>query len=254
MDSPKYFFVLGAPDHEMQEIARVCESKGFAYGHALINGRIVHSHQAYAATSVQGLVPSGSTVVFVECVVLGLRPDVIIDHHHPGDPGYGKPPQDYLQGSSLGQFLALIGDTPSPEQLVIAAADHCLAAAYAGRCPGVEPETLRQWREKTRSAARRLPQDELQRQVLSAIEVLKAAPVIELAGHPVAWVEEPPAEVSEASARIGIAYAYIQHEDDGRIKAGIRSAPPPVVSEWMDRCGLRSLYGDPQRGFAGGYF
>lgn len=249
-----YFFVLGAPDHEMQEIARVCRERGLAHGHALIEGRIVHSHQAYDATGVRGVIPSGYHIVFVECAVMGLYPDVVIDHHKPGDPGYGKTPEQYLEGSSLGQFLELVGMEPTQRQRVIAAADHCLTAAYAERCPGVTREELQAFRQETRSMARRIPEHELLRQVNEAVSVLMQAPKIMLAGHSVAWIEEPPAEVSEASARLGLPYAYVRQENDGRIKAGIRSAPAPVVEEWMDKCGLQSLYGDPQRGFAGGYF
>lgn len=35
---------------------------------------------------------------------------------------------------------------------MIAAADHCLAAAYRGECPGVDPDHLMAWRVKTRAA------------------------------------------------------------------------------------------------------
>lgn len=249
-----YLFVLGAPDHEMQEIERVCKEMGLAYGYATQHGSIVHTHQAYQATGVTRLVPPDVDIVLVECHVLGLRAKVVIDHHQPGDPGYGKSPEQFFEGSSLGQFLSLLGLEPTQRQRVIAAADHCLTAAYQGRCPGVTPEELQAFREESRSRARGLSRDALVQQIEDAMAALRVAPRIRLADTDVAWLEEPPAEVSEASARMAMPYIYLREQDDGRVKAGIRSAPAVVVQEWLERCGLNSTYGDPQRGFAGGYF
>lgn len=250
----KLFFVLGAPDHEMREIERVVTAAGHACAYATVAGKVVHSYEAYRATGIDGLVPSGHEVVFVECAVMGLRRDHVVDHHRPGDPGYGCPPAQFLEGSSLGQVLALLGLTPTSEQLVIAAADHCLSAAYRGQCPGVSPQELQRWREQTRSTARGLPAEELRKQIDEAQQLLERAPRVKLADTEVAWVEDPPPEVSEASARSGVAYMFLRREHDGRMKAGIRSAPAPLVAHWLQHCGLRDLYGDPQRGFAGGYF
>src|SRR5690606_35947049 len=115
----------------------------------------------------------------------GSYPEIIrIDHHRPGDPGYGRSPEEFLPASSIGQVWASLlrlrndgwdsplysgtgsvywndrrwyGDTPYgqvdvPEALLlVAAADHCLAAAYRGECPGVDPDKLMQWRVETRA-------------------------------------------------------------------------------------------------------
>lgn len=254
-NKPPIFFVLGAPDHEMKEIERVCVQQGYGFAYATVLGSPVHSYDAYDATGVTQLVPRGSEVVLVECKVRGLRFVDVVDHHQPGDPGYGFEPQNYFEGSSLGQFLRMLGMEPTEEQRIIAAADHCLAAAYQGRCPGVDPEKLKEWREHTRSIARGLSRPELQRQIRLAEEALRKAPVVDLGGHPVAFFDKDlPPEVSEASARLGLAYMYIKRQDDGRIKAGIRSGPPEVIDYWLRNCGLVNTYGDPQRGFAGGYF
>lgn len=249
-----YFFVLGAPDHEMQEIARVCKERDLKHSFATIGGHIVHSHDAYNATGVNGVIPADSHLIFVECSVMGLTPDTIVDHHHPGDPGFGVPPEQYLEGSSIGQFLRFLGLKPTPQQLVIAAADHCLTSAYSGRCPGVSPTDLAAWRLSSRCKARGLSEVELSRQIDCAKQLLVSAQQITLAGEQVAFLTEPPIEVSEASARMGMPYMYIRRQDARLTKAGIRSAPAHVVQAWMDNCGLQNLYGDPQRGFAGGYF
>jgi len=249
-----YFFVLGAPDHEMQEIARVCKEQGIAFGFATLDGSTVHAHEAYDAHGVLALLPIDAHVVFVECRVLGLRCDDVIDHHNPGDPGFGKTPSEFYQGSSLGQFLSMVGLKPTQRQRVIAACDHCLSAAYQGRCPGVSPEEVQSFREETRSRARGLSVSELREQIEQAAQRLKNAPKIPVDGVEVPWLEGPElVEASEASARLGLPYMYARKQEDGRIKSGIRSAPSRLVEYWMTHCGLKQVYGDPQRGFAGGY-
>src|SRR5690606_15369025 len=70
------------------------------------------------------------------------EPVTRIDHHNPGDPGYEMPPERYLEGASLGQTLGLLEVEPTPTQRLLAAADHCLTAAYQERCPGVDPREL----------------------------------------------------------------------------------------------------------------
>jgi hypothetical protein len=252
----KYFFVLGARDPEMVEITRVLDSQGIGYTFATLAGLPVRSSEAYRSTGVQGLVPKDAHLVFVECSVMGLIPDDLCDHHNPGDPGYGRPPEQYLQGSSLGQVLTLLGLEPTPEQKIIAAADHCLRHAYEGACPGIDPKELAAWRERSRAEVRGIPVEELQDRIVRAMKDLKEAPRIQIAGEDVAWfpaTASMPEEVPEASARLGIPFCYVRREG-GRAKSGIMSAGENVIRTWMKDCGLKDVYGDPARGFAGGYW
>jgi hypothetical protein len=249
------FFVLGAPDHEMQEIARICEAQNIPFGFAIKENRhIVHTHEAYHAVGVSCLIPKDAYIVTVECAVRGLPVNEVVDHHQQGDPGYGKEPAEYLEGSSLGQVLKLLNLTPTPQQRIIAAADHCLMFAYQGLCPGVSPEALCAWREESRALSRGVTKDLLRTQIQAAMRAIEEAPKIVLANETVAWFEEPPLEIAEASARTAQPYTFMKKQDDGRVKAGIRSAPFHVVKAWLELCGLRNTYGDPARGFAGGYF
>jgi hypothetical protein len=250
----KKYFILGAPDPEMVTIEGLLKAHGVRYGYATLRGRVVQAHEAYRADGTTTLIPSGSEIVVVECSVLGLHPVHYIDHHREGDPGFGLPPDQYLEGSSLGQFLAYMGIPPTQEHRVIAAADHCLTHAYHGRCPGVDVQELKLWRTRNRATARGLAEEELSRQIAAATEYLQSVPRIKLAGVDVAFVDEIRPEIAEASAREGIPYTYVKKEPDGRRKAGILSAPPEAIQEWMDTCQLQNIYGDPQRGFAGGYF
>ncbi|MDR5728945.1 MAG: hypothetical protein RB191_16135 [Terriglobia bacterium] len=273
----KYFFILGARDPEMIEVERVLEEMnvpytvatvpkrevvhgededGRPYTYTAIRQRRVHSRNAYRAIAVRGLIPRGYRLVFVECAVTGLLADEVCDHHNEGDPGYGIPPERYLEGSSLGQVLALLGLEATPQQRIIAAADHCLRHAYEGKCPGVTPEALAAWRESDRANAREISVEEMRARIELGKQALLAAPRICVGGESVAWFphgEEMPDEVAEASARLGIPFCYAEKRPGNRGKAGIMSAPPAVVEAWMRQCQLQDIYGCPQRGFAGGY-
>jgi hypothetical protein len=251
-----YFFVLGARDPETVEITRAAQAQGLKCTHATLHGIAVRSSEAYSATGVQGLLPSGGDRVFVECSVMGLVADHQCDHHNEGDPGFGMPPERFMEGSSLGQVLSLLGIEATPEQRVIAAADHCLMHAYQGKCPGIDPEVLADWRERNRAGVRRITVEELRSRIGRAMEVLKAARRITIRGTDVAFFPptvELPEETPEASARLAIPFCYVRKQGRKR-KAGIMSATPDVIGAWMRDCGLTNVYGDPARGFAGGYF
>ncbi len=236
--------VLGAEDPEMNAIEALLRSAGVPVAYAATmelaspgaagsdspadrEPRRVIPSTAYQSDTL--LYPPGSEgtlvgfwpsrIVTVECSAVettwadpawwGRRGDplplVVIDHHRPGDPGFGRPPAEFLPASSVGQVIAWLareaesplyprymmaarmpweerpydpttsgppfepGDVLRflegrvggrclewhiavsemmhlriPAGLVLtAAADHCLAAAYAGQCPGVEPADLR---------------------------------------------------------------------------------------------------------------
>lgn len=268
-----YHFVLGANDPEMQEIKNVLTQQGLPYSQATIRAplyrrdaeagdapvraatqsRLVRAFDAYRADSMNSYFDANAELVFVECAVHGLR-GRIVDHHSEGDPGYGLGPERYLEGSSLGQVLALLELDATPEQRIIAAADHCLAHAYAGRCPGVDPTELGRWRVRSRAQQQGIEESELEARIREAEIALRSAPRVNLGGEPVAWFETAPVEVSEASGRTGIGFTYLRRERDGRMKAGIMGSAAPAIREWMDKCELNDVYGDPQRGYAGGYF
>jgi hypothetical protein len=206
-------WILGAPDPEMAAIEVLLREAGQAVLYAADQtGRRVIPSTAYEAVGVVGDLPSGE-IVLVECggpALDALRVVARCDHHRPGDPGYGRGPEDFLAASSVGQVIVALGAAgrlpaewpgetreeaarrlgcdpwistgaalapgeiwfrpgPKPYWVVgcradgrypharyvwgpgegvgalrvpdhiclTAAADHCLAAAYAGRCPGV---------------------------------------------------------------------------------------------------------------------
>lgn len=312
-------YLLGAPDPEMALIERLLDQPGERRAYALSEGRRVHPASTYEADGSDPKLPAGTPVVLVECdgpVAEGLRVVARCDHHCHGDPGYGVPPEMFLEASAIGQVfrrltrsdwgrceydyrpgaggwglayrVSLCSCCPPregfrlvPEEIVLAAAaDHCLAAAYQGRCPGVHPDRLMRWRAETRAAHQRRRVREVLADIERARAALRAAPRTLIAGVEVAdmrpgagaacgahrrrcpgdrdgcWGDVP--ELPEAAARDGV--PFIASPKPAPVEVGqgrkvvVQAAPPEVVQAVLDGAlDLDCVYGDPQRGFAGGY-
>lgn len=371
-----YLWVLGADDPEMSAIEKLLQNCGENYVYATVNGARVHPGNAYKADNVSA--ESYDHIVLVECQCREYHlPFTIIDHHRPGDPGYGKSPEDFLSASSIGQVISLLVqleripylpnwsrmcqctagkvgelrlhhwlqpetdyedgsfEAPTyvqptwtvgfkdvttkwvrfiaiPFNLVLAAAaDHCLGAAYQGKCPGIDPEILMAWRIKTKAKHQNRPDvccvcghtsatldterenlggegpcgdfhqwmdgvTQIENEVAYARQRLRIAvtryidPASGL-GLPFAdspdWEEivldyadfrglDPIPELPEAAAREGIPFLATVKDRDGREKVVLQVAGPELVKRFMDGSlvpGLVDVYGDPARGFAGGY-
>lgn len=269
-------FILGASDPEMTEIEAVVTAAGHRVAYAMANGTRVHPGNAYKAN---GLYDGGNDhVVRVECggadaTVMrpainegeddyghGLNECVRIDHHFPGDPGFGRPPAEYMEASSLGQVLVLLGLEPTDRQRMVAAADHCLGAAYRGECPGVGPDALMVRRASERAAFQGRNFGEVISDIIAAIEALTVAPRIDLGGGVrVADMRqpEPISELMEAGTRTGTAYICGPlPSPDGRLKYTVSGEAATIrtfLAGGAAALGLVDTYGDPARGFAGGY-
>lgn len=246
-------YVLGAADPEMEEIESVLKQQGLVYFYALKDGSRVKSETAYQADSISGYLPKNAQVVLIECFI--SLPGIIdcIDHHRPGDPGYGAIPSNFLEGSSLGQLLTALQMTPTKEQLLIAAADHCPTQAYMGLCPGVDIEDLKRWRTASRAKRRGMSPLEMEEAILFGKSVLENAEKIEFNGKTFPWLQSRDNEVCEASARFNIPFMYMENAHSAKFKSGIMGADPDTIQKWMQECGLTRVYGDPIRGYAGGY-
>jgi hypothetical protein len=261
-------FVLGASDPEMSAIERLLLDRVVPFMHARANGKRVYPANAYAATTppqARSMLARHGRVYLVECVGTAPVEAVRIDHHRPGDPGYGAPPVRYWQASSLGQTVAALDQVlpapiaVTPELRMIAAADHCLGAAYRGLCPGVDPEALFRWHLASRAAF--LHRTETQ--VLGAIEAaqaaLHAAARVELApGISVADMRDRSyPELPLAAARAGLCCLSQVTARDGRTKIGCLVGSPVEVESfmhtWAPAHQLTGIYGDAIRGFAGAY-
>lgn len=260
-------WILGASDPEMELIERLLRKCGEKIIYATDeNGRRVHQGNAYRCPVPA--VPDGATVYAVECIDVLPEGWVRIDHHRPGDPGYGCPPSIFFSASSIGQVIAeldLLGVAsilPAAdiiEAIFAAAADHCLAAAYRGECPGVDPDALMHWRVETRAAFQERPSSEILADIQRACVVLREAPTIDIGGCAVRDLRDRVVpELPEAAVREKVAYLSLVTDRDGRTKVvlGGHTTPTTVrafLDDWAPAHGLVDTYGDPARGFAGGY-
>lgn len=284
----KRIWILGASDPEMATIEQLLrdhdEVIAFATGP---NGDRVHPGNAYQSEWMSGDTSGRvGTVVLVECDGKPLRDFakdegaeiVRVDHHRPSDFGYGKPPAEFMEASSLGQVLTLLGfaeDDWLPAHFpFVAAADHCLAAAYRGECPNVIPDELMAWRIKTRSAFQGRSAEAILADVEAARQILRDAVVNPLPATLYGYDEDGNCypsvfrklfadlrgrnipELPEAAAREGIPFLATAKDQDGREKVVLQAAPAELVQQFLSGGlvpGLVDTYGDPARGFAGGY-
>jgi len=334
----KRIWILGAPDPEMTVIEDLLRACGERVEYALVRGERVSPAEAYRARlSRSANLRDVTEVYLVECDLVGneiAHVDSVhrIDHHRPGDAGYGRPPSDYFAASSIGQVVSAlglailygyrenavriladeeggraietswsgVGDIPAAgggvfrsvlpgaqewpygkwglwdgvdlpahmgldgidasEVLMTAAADHCLAAAYRGECPGVDPDALMRWRVETRAKHQGRAVEDILADVEKARAILRAAPDMHLGnGQTVADLRDLKIpELPEAAVRDGRAYLATVTDRDGRKKIVIGGHTTPLtvrafLETWAPSQGLVDLYGDPARGFAGGY-
>lgn len=252
-----HVFVLGAADPEMSAIEDVLNAYGLTVLDALDTQlNRVRPSNAYRALPPDPVFVAGRQLVRVECAWPGSDDALVCDHHFPGDPGYGRNPAEYWEASSLGQVYELLGaEVVTRWRLrLVAAADHCLGAAYRGECPGVEVEALAYWRAASRAAFQRRSVDAVLADVEAARMRLQTASKRMVGFELVADLGSvSPPEAPEAACRYGIPFTAMLLERDGRCKVVLQAAAPATVREWMQTCGLVDLYGDPERGFAGGY-
>ncbi len=166
MSDRKTVFVLGAPDPESMFLFRTLTACGFIVEWATCGGVPVSPRTAYEADVVEIQNRYYNPVfVWVECLprecsrakLEGCHGDKLIDHHNPGDKGYGRSEAEAFEASSVGQLadLALVmaasasseerakwnalhDALTTPDAVAIGCSDHCLPAALAGRC--IDPE------------------------------------------------------------------------------------------------------------------
>jgi hypothetical protein len=258
-------FVLGARDPEMREIAQVLGKVQLDFVHAARDGFAVSPRSAYDADGVvnfvrpgraeEAVLPPQAPSVFVECTVRGREPQLRVDHHHPGDPGYDKPPERYLEGASIGQTLQLLEMDPTPTQKLLAAADHCLTAAYQGCCPGVDPKEVlflrASWRSMTSG-----------RSLMDVVEgIFHAAKQVgrhydsEYGESVFLDPTQLPPDLAEGAAYAGRPVRYREWFRGPVVKEMLKGAAPGHIERFMlDHLARgREVYGNPYRGYAGAY-
>ncbi|HYC36260.1 MAG TPA: hypothetical protein VEC19_07545 [Usitatibacter sp.] len=257
-------FVLGALDPEMREIARVLRREGRGILRATNEGALVLPRTAYEADGVvahtakgleRALVLPGEPLVMVECSLRGHEPLLRVDHHHPGDPGYEMPPERYVEGASIGQTLRLLDIEPNDTQRLLAAADHCLTAAYQGRCPGVDPDELLFMRASWRARMTGRGLADVVAGILDSAARVRRQHDSEAGESLFLDPTEIPPDLAEGAAYAGYPIRYRDLFPGGEIKEMLKGATPEHIERFMaeHRDAGREVYGNPWRGYAGAY-
>jgi hypothetical protein len=278
----KYFFVLGASDREMDAIVEVLQTNGvpWVYATNVTRERFVRAGEDGLLLGAPGPL-AGETLVSVEVALGNATPEIEIDHHNNDRASWG--PDRYWQASSLGQVCTLLGVVPTSKMRVVAALDHCLAAALAGRCPGVDPEAPVTWATILDLRPPGLSREEFGAQIQRSVDLLRGAPlcpdipgVRDLTaldpGAPGAFDVYPPefrhGPLAAAVARCAYLVRGVRPDGTQILRiggAGEGSVPgvDPILT-WMIGAGVArgcypadhprpdNLYGFPTRGMGGG--
>lgn len=103
-------WILGAPDPEMETIEALLRECGERVAYVIDStAQRVRAGDAYRARLSEPL--SAAVIYEVECMIadhaaLLSECRVTVDHHNPGDPGFGRTPAEFLAASSIGQVIA----------------------------------------------------------------------------------------------------------------------------------------------------
>lgn len=279
-------FILGAPDPEMNAIECVLRELNahVVYAGTKAETGVVRCHPGNAYATNVAINDMGEETplsftkipVWVECFppksIYPGSPHCRLDHHNPGDWGYGQPSAQFWEASSIGQlwyYLQGWGFGPAfldslkgfKDKYYIAAGDHCPSHAFKGRCPGIDPRKLFEMRAEQSAAFNKMEPGEWIAAVLAAVERLEQAPTFRFGGEDVAIVEEEIPLLNHASLVAGrpVQYRMPGNARDPRTKIGLLGGDFMCVKEWMEYAGsvnglqLVGIYGDPARGYAGGY-
>ena len=228
------------------------------------------------------LINSYDKIILVECdgpyfkeKIKDKSKIIYIDHHRPGDPGYNRPPEEFWIGSSIGQFVQILctyyKNVPtiscdfhcdnniwyptSSELLYVAAADHCLIHAYQGRCPSVYPAELLKFRVKHKARHNKTSKENIMKAISYALSLINkhydaSKGYADLTGYP--NLEE----LNEAAAISGITVLCKVTAKGHGSKIIIYSPDSEKIRDFMNNKiypNIIDIYGDPIRGFAGGW-
>lgn len=262
-----YFFLLGADDPEMDTIAVLLTNHGLPFAYATVDGVRANPKNAYATDPVE--VPTGHRLVLIECEPRIIPSDFVrIDHHRPGDPGYSRGPSEYWQASSIGQLHILLDIPPTEQARIMAAYDHCFAAAVRGECPGVVAGAV--LAKKMVLLVRRTHTNwtEIRIHIEYYRRVISESPVIEIGGQMVRDMRHIDlgagysfdlliTQVAAATAGHSVLLRHSGHDGGPEQWTITGNTLPPTVEYWIESWapeqGLVDIYGVPARGYAGGY-
>lgn len=257
---PKTLWILGRLDREMNEIKTVLDQTG--QRHTLARGAkgAVKAFESNLVSTIKDekIILDKDLIYLVECKIKTPSSSKVIriDHHRPGDPGYNCGASDYLNGSSLGQALRILGVSPTTKQKYIAAADHCLRSAYQGLCKDIDPDEMLAFR--LQNGSKGLSWKEMGLNMTVNYRKLLSAPRIQLdPSDPktkvsfVFYRQEP--FMNDASCYFNLPYVSLDRGCGHIFCNGSRDIILAFVSYFAMKHNISIEYGNPNREFAGGY-
>lgn len=144
-----------------------------------------------------------------------------------------------------------------PRELVlIAAGDHCLAAAYAGECPGVDPDELWELRITMRAEYRKVPREQILAEIEKARQILREAPRI--AGIADLRKSFIPGllDVACRDRQPFLSEIYGRNHRETSRRVVLRAADAQTIERFLRGeivPHLTDFFGGPARGFVGGF-
>jgi len=262
----KQIFLLGPDTPEMREIARVAERAEHMVQYATHRGQRVHPGNANESDALAD-VKEGDVLVCVACrprVTPKKLTVVYIDHTQ--SKGSRRKPSNFWDASSVGQVYTRLSLRPSQEVKVLAAMSYCFNAALQGECSGISRQEVLDCKIREIAATHGVSAREVQVRIQECAQRLKTC--------------QSPVGLGVIDARkcyLGEGYsldllcmqvavsltgkaALLRHRDR-------RGEPEKVsltgnvsselirlfVKEWAPGEGLKRVYSDLERGYAGGY-
>lgn len=262
-------FLLGASDPEMDRIVEILCEQEHKVIYAKKDGVRVHAGNAYDANNIDEI-PKEVRLIIVECEIESFTHDKRIDHHRPGDFGFGKGPEEFWEASSLGQMFSLFG-LPKPESgsrdLVLAAMDHCYNDAMHDLCPNVKRnEVLRVKTEEIAKAAKKSV-DEVEKTTQVFREKIRTSPTVVIGketvfdlqentgvGYSLEYLTAQVAAVLEDVPVIIHLYEKMGGQERLHLCGSVKEETLTFfIENWAPKNNLVRIYGNPARGYAGGY-
>ena len=122
----------------------------------------------------------------------------------------------------------------------------------------MDPKELLKFRAKEKAQFQRKPVEQVIREITNSVTALADLHRVGVGGHlftDVRGLDLP--QLPEASAVAGTAVLYRLEEVGRPIKVGVLNGTPEEIKAFMENAenifGLSRIYGDPARGYAGGY-
>lgn len=318
--------VLGARDTEMDEIEAILRGHSIRVEHATRNGVRAMNTQVYIADPPATgpdcdevwFVECGGNALNRWA---GTTPVRVLDHHRETDPGYEIDYTRYFEGSSIGQVVtalyertydlenrtattvhregrlyihprygadakAALVQPVAKKHKIIAACDHCLLHAWAGRCYGVTAQQVCDHRLEKEVRRKRTSLEVVEQNFDLVLDKIKNLPRIRVCGIEavdttflgsvlkdgaitnICTLSEAVREgnrdvwrplvplISDVLSFIGVPFYSVDYTSSGSKKVLFGNCAEPEhvqrVKDNMRDTGYRHVYGVPKRGYCGG--